>query len=149
MYSTMAITYALSHIHSVPLNRSVLFSVWPGLKRRKFCFFNGLIIPGAGKSRISCIFSVRQSWPLTPTSCRNELQQISILYRTTLIKNPVLGLLLLLLLSLLYRFSHLRRLFTVICLKQNRFLGLQGDARLVDITAGGDFLCLCDQKKFI
>ena len=24
---------------------------------------------------------------------------------------------------------------------------IQGDSRLVDITAGGDFLCLCDQKS--
>jgi hypothetical protein len=26
---------------------------------------------------------------------------------------------------------------------------IQGDSRLVDITAGGDFLGLCDKKKFI
>jgi len=28
-------------------------------------------------------------------------------------------------------------------------MDIQGVSRLVDITAGGDFLGLCDQKKFI
>ena len=28
-------------------------------------------------------------------------------------------------------------------------VNIQGDSRLVDITAGGDFLGLCDKKKLI
>ena len=40
-----------------------------------------------------------------------------------------------------------RRLFSMYKYTLYIYIYIQGDSRLVDITAGGDFLGLCDQKS--